>query len=101
MQQQQQQQHGGGAAAAAANSHSHDSAIDSDMHEWETENLEVDLVINRINKTLFSGNKFILINIIRLQTALDVNQEDLGVELRGDACVTSVASGSVFDGKLR
>lgn len=26
-------------------SHSHDSAIDSDLQEWETENLELDMVI--------------------------------------------------------
>ncbi len=27
----------------AAHSHSHDSAIDSDLQEWETENIDIDM----------------------------------------------------------
>ncbi|XP_065163474.1 disks large homolog 5 isoform X1 [Atheta coriaria] len=69
-----------------AHNHSHDSAIDSDMQEWETETLEMDLTGMSIEK-------------------------DIGFDLGGgiedaqypnhDVYVTDVAKGTVADGKLR
>lgn len=67
--------------------HSHDSAIDSDMQEWETEILEMDL-------SGISG------------------ENDLGLELVGGredphypndhgVYIASITKGSVADGKLR
>ena len=72
---------------AAGHNHSHDSAIDSDLQEWETEILEIDL------------------------SGLGSNGE-LGFELVGGRddpqypndsgiYVSSITKGSVFDGKLK
>ncbi|KAJ1521902.1 hypothetical protein ONE63_002238 [Megalurothrips usitatus] len=72
---------------AAGHNHSHDSAIDSDLQEWETEMLEIDL----------SGL---------------ASDDDLGFDLVGGRddpqysndtgiYVSSIAKGSVADGKLK
>ena len=72
----------------AGHSHSHDSAIDSDLQEWETENIDIDM------------NGF-------------HSSEDLGLDLSGgrdDAhyplgdkpiYISSIDKGSFLDGKLK
>ena len=44
---------------SVGHNHSHDSAIDADLQEWETETLEIELV-GVIN---FTGNTFFLMRL--------------------------------------
>ena len=92
--------------------HSHDSAIDSDLQEWETEAIDLDMA----GMTYFCLH-FIYLFIFCLFTIFCLllglgSQEDLRLDLAGGRddlhCpsdkpiyVSSIAKGSFLEGKLK
>ena len=49
-------------------SHSHDSAIDSDMYEWETDHVDLDMVINSLLISILKPGSFWCRNFLRRST---------------------------------
>ena len=71
----------------AGHSHSHDSAIDSDLQEWETEALDIDM-------SGLAAHEDLLLDLAG-------GRDDLHCPADKPIYVSSIAKGSFLEGKLK
>ena len=85
---------GGG---AGSHSHSRDSAINSDMTEWDTEHLDIDMTEFR------AGGGGVVVGVGNLGIDLSGGRDDVNVGdiLIRPVYISSIAKGSILDGKLK
>ena len=79
---------------AGSHSHSRDSAIDSDLAEWDTEHLELDMTDFRQQQQQHGGNGL----GIDLSGGRDDNLDPF---LARPVYISSIAKGSFLDGRLK
>ena len=79
---------------AGSHSHSRDSAIDSDLAEWDTEHLELDMTEFRQQQQQHGGNGL----GIDLSGGRDDNLDPF---LARPVYISSIAKGSFLDGRLK
>ena len=83
---------GGG---AGSHSHSRDSAIDSDMTEWDTEHLDIDMTEFR------AGGGVVGVGNLGIDLSGGRDDVNVGDILIRPVYISSIAKGSILDGKLK